>query len=78
MDWTAINQYLSYEGEETCDNCGCIFRVRAYQQAGHNDTEEYQCPDCRKIFRLRACNTPEVHKISDRTDGKTEIFHNEI
>ena len=78
MDWTTTHQYLDYEEIETCDNCGCKFKVKAYKQAGHNDMEEYHCPDCRKIFRRRACNTPEVQKISDRTDGKTEIFHNEI
>ena len=55
-----------------------ISKLRAYKQAGHNDAEEYQCLDCRKIFCWKACNTPEVQKISDRIDGKTKKMHNEI
>ena len=77
MDWTTTHQHIDYDEEETCDNCGCKFRVRAYKQAGHNETEEYRCPDCKKTYQRRACNTPEVSKISDRTDGKTEMFQNE-
>lgn len=76
MDWLATHAYLDYDEIEVCDNCKCQFRVRAYKQAGHNETEEYQCPDCRKIFYRRACISPEVQKISDRTDGKTDLFNN--
>ena len=76
MDWTTTHKYLDYDAIEICDNCGCNFRGVAYKQSGHNDTEEYQCPDCKKIFKRRACNTPDVYKISDRTDGKNAWFIN--
>lgn len=63
MDWTATHSYLESDHIEECSNCGCKFRVKIYKQAGHNDTEEYYCPNCRKEFKVRACNTPEVYKI---------------
>ena len=78
MDWSSTNSYIDYDGIETCNNCGCKFRVISYKQAGHNEPEEYQCPDCKKVYLIRACNTPTVQKISDRTDGKNDIFHNGI
>lgn len=63
MDWTATHQYLDADYIEECDNCGCKFRVKVYKQAGHNDIEEYYCPNCHREFKTRACTTPEVYKI---------------
>ena len=70
MDWTATHQHLSYDEIEICDNCGCKFRVKAYEQAGHNETEEYYCPNCKKKYKTRACNAPDVYKISDDLENQ--------
>ncbi|WP_064202805.1 hypothetical protein [Brevibacillus brevis] len=75
-DWTARNPYPAGDYTETCDFCGCKFRVQVSKQDGHNESEEYYCPDCRKEFRVRASMTPQVTKINDRTDGRT-IRYNE-
>lgn len=76
-DWTARNPYLGSDHQETCDFCGCKFRVQVELQDGHNESEEYYCPDCHKEYRTRACITPRVTKMSGRTDGKTIKYKNE-
>lgn len=75
-DWTARNPYLGSDDQETCNFCGCVFRVVVSLQDGHNESEEYYCPDCHKEYRTWACNTPRVSKISDRKDGRTVKYQN--
>lgn len=55
----------------TCDCCGAVFRVEITEQSGHNDVEEYYCPECHKEFTCRASISPRVTLISARTDGLT-------
>ncbi len=69
-DWSARNSHSPRENKQTCDFCGCTFKVLSFLQDGHNESEEYYCPDCEKEFRVRANNSPEVTKISSRTDGR--------
>lgn len=76
-DWSSRNAYLGRDTEEKCNYCGCVYRVVVSLQDGHNETEEYYCPDCHKEYKTRACNSPLVSKISGRTDGKT-IKHRSI
>lgn len=64
MDWASTHQYLEHSGEEICENCGRKFKIRIFRQKGHDETEEYQCPHCQKKYYVRACNTPEIHKIN--------------
>lgn len=75
-DWAARNAYNDKDWQEACDYCGCVFRVENQLQDGHNESEEYYCPECQKEYKIRACNTPRVTLISKRTDGKTDRYKN--
>ncbi|XRG80732.1 hypothetical protein V5E38_10700 [Rossellomorea sp. GAMAL-10_SWC] len=75
-DWAARNPYLDSNDKETCNFCGCVYRVEVTQQAGHNELEEYYCPDCQKEYKTRASISPRVTKISDRNDGRTVKYQN--
>ncbi|MEI7639481.1 MAG: hypothetical protein WCJ37_19355 [Syntrophus sp. (in: bacteria)] len=76
MDWGATKCYLKSETNEKCDYCGCVFRLTVPGQKGHEDDESYHCPECDKIFFVRASNSPTVTKISSRTDGKIDHHNN--
>lgn len=52
-------------------HCGAMFEVVAPGQKGHEEPEEYYCPECMCEYRTRASNSPVVTLISSRTDGKT-------
>jgi hypothetical protein len=41
-------------------------------QKGHEESEEYYCPECRKEYRMRASNSPRVTLIKPRTDGRID------
>lgn len=62
--------YSKDEFEQTC-TCGAVFLVEVPGQKGHEEREEYYCPECLKEYGRRAANTPKVTLISGRTDGKT-------
>lgn len=62
--------YEKARRKETC-HCGAVFEVIVPGQLGHEDSEEYYCPECSCEYRTRASNSPEVILISPRTDGKT-------
>ena len=55
-----------------CNYCGAVFEVHIQTQAGHNEMEEYFCPECDNVYRTRASLTPLVTLITKRTDGKTD------
>lgn len=61
--------YEKSRRNETC-HCGAIFEAVAPRQKGHEEPEEYYCPECRCEYLTRASNSPEVTLISPRTDGK--------
>lgn len=67
----AAKGYEKDNFEQTCDCCGAKFNVSVPGQKGHEESEEYYCPECRKEFRCRASNSPRVTLISNRTDGLT-------
>lgn len=75
-NWTATHPYDDKDWEITCDYCGCVFRMESQLQDGHNESEEYYCPECHKEFKIRACITPQVTLISKRTDGKNDMYNN--
>ena len=66
-DWSAINAYedKSKSKIQVCPECGCTMQVTVMLQDGHNEMEEYSCPNklCDHIFSVRACITPEVKLI---------------
>ena len=74
-DYTARNPYPDKDYEEICNFCGCIFRVQTQRQDGHNESEEYYCPECDNEFHTYACMSPLVTLISKRTDGRTCKYH---
>jgi len=65
----ATIDYQKDDFEQTCDCCGAVFRVVVPGQSGHEEPEEYYCPECHKEFKCRASNSPTVSLISKRTDG---------
>jgi len=62
--------------EKTCDYCGCVFQVIVPGQKGHEEPEEYYCPECNKEYKYRASNSPTVTLIKPRTDGRTDKHQN--
>lgn len=44
MDWGATNSYGESQ-QITCD-CGVTLEVRYAKQDGHNEVEEFSCPEC--------------------------------
>lgn len=70
-NWSATIPYSGMSFKETCPYCGCVYKVETQLQDGHNDREEYWCPECSYEKTIRACITPTVTKISGRTDGRT-------
>ena len=73
MDWTSTHQYLDREETIKCDCCGCEFKIKVYKQKGHDDYEEYYCPNCHKKYRTRACITPEIQRVCDTiTENKNQ------
>lgn len=75
-NWTATHSYNDKDWEMTCEYCGCVFRMMSQLQDGHNESEEYYCPECHKEYHIRACTTPQVTLISGRTDGKNDRYNN--
>ena len=75
----SLEATFSYEKgnqEQTCDYCGCVFQVIALGQKGHEESEEYYCPECNKEYKTRASNSPRVSLIKPRTDGKNNKYKN--
>lgn len=70
-DWTARNPYPGSCYDQTCSFCGAILRVESQLQDGHNEREEYYCPECHKEYGVRACFSPTVELIKGRSDGRT-------
>lgn len=66
-DWPGSNAYVdkSKSGERRCPKCGCTMSVIVMVQDGHNEIEEYCCPNnlCDQKFFVRACNVPEVRLV---------------
>ncbi len=64
--------YIKDEFKQTCTNCGAIFEVIASGLDGHNEPEEYFCPECSYMYKIKASLSPNVKLISKRTDGKMD------
>jgi hypothetical protein len=67
-DWTARNSYLDNESEVQCE-CGCLFKVSVAKQDGHNEREEYYCPDCNQEYSEMASLPPIVIKLSSKNSS---------
>lgn len=61
---------------EKCDYCGAEFKTEIINQTGHNEKEEYDCPECQKEFYSRVSMPIRVKLIKPRTDGKTDTYKN--
>jgi len=69
-----LNEAIGYEKSSTvedCDFCGAKFRLSVPGQDGHEEREEYYCPECGKNSTCRASNRPSVDLIDKRTDNRT-------
>ena len=59
------------------DNCGAELEVNITLQKGHNEKEEYDCPECGMEFYSRAwLPIRNVKVLMGRTDGKEDRFIN--
>ncbi len=56
--------------EQTCENCGAELVLFITKQSGHNEKEEYECPECYTEYNVRASMPPTVILKNKRTDGK--------
>ena len=78
MDYAATIQ--TTDGNDyTCDNCGAEFSVTYARQTGHNEREDFYCPECDKRFYVRASlpiMSQNIRLTKPRTDGKTNKFQN--
>lgn len=75
MDVASTIPYGDSE-EDICNYCGAKFRAIITRQPGHNEREDYNCPECDKQYFARASMPIRVVLISKRTDGKTDKFNN--
>ena len=66
--------YQKRKSDQTCDYCGAVFEVVVPGQLGHNEREEYRCPECNKKYQCRGSNSPDVSLKCPRTDGRTDRF----
>jgi len=62
-----------------CDYCGAEIGVTITKQTGHNEREEYNCPECTKTYSVRA-SLPimpyNIKLLNPRNDGRTDKFQN--
>ena len=65
--------FNGYEKSNFVKECsyGATFNVSVPGLEGHEESEEYFCPECLCMYTVRASNSPTVRLISPRTDGKT-------
>ena len=78
MDYSATNPNGDSD-THNCDYCNAKIEVRYVIQTGHNEKEEYNCPECNKLFHSKASLPIQQHDVkllSPRTDGKTDKFKN--
>jgi len=73
MDYDAVHGH-GESFEQKCDYCGAVFTVNVPRQAGHEEHEEYYCPECGKQYKTRASNSPSTNLKVKRTDGKTDKY----
>lgn len=69
-------EYQKNKYQQTCDKCGAVFDVIVPGLKGHEESEEYFCPECFMMYMTRASNTPKVILITKRTDGKIDKCSN--
>ncbi len=62
--------YTKDSRDQTCTYCGAVFHVVVPGQKGHEEPEEYYCPECSTEYKTRASNSPTVTLVSPRTDGR--------
>lgn len=74
MDYAST--FTTTEGHsQTCDYCGAEFSLTIPKQSGHNEREEYNCPECNKEYTVKASlpiMPSNIKLIKPRTDGKTD------
>lgn len=76
MDYASTHTAMG-EDAQTCENCGAEYLISVPKQSGHNEREEYYCPECNKKYYVRA-SLPinNIRLIKSRTDGKSDKYSN--
>ena len=76
-----MNQPLDQEPQferssfrQNCDYCGAVFEVFVSRLAGGNVDEDYNCPECDKVFTIDAALQPLVRLRARRADGKSDRY----
>jgi uncharacterized Zn-finger protein len=59
---------------QSCAYCGARYEVFVTRQAGADEHEEYDCPECGKGYGTHAALPPLVSLLSRRTDGKDDVY----
>jgi DNA-directed RNA polymerase subunit RPC12/RpoP len=61
------------EFKQTCGFCGCEFRVEIERAVSFKDTQDYRCPECRTLCKVRTSTTPRVTLLRRRSDRRTSL-----
>ena len=67
---STIYPYEKENFDMICEKCGCSFNVYVQGQEGHEEKENYYCPECHNKYTCRASLPPKVTLLKPRTDGK--------
>ncbi len=61
MNWAAANSYG--ETEHIACECGAELEVEYEKQDGHNEKEEFNCPECGKEHHVMASMSVKPNQI---------------
>ncbi len=57
---------------QTCGYCGCKCRIEIPMQPFNNkNVEEYRCPECERVSRIKSASPPTIVLLENRTDGRS-------
>jgi hypothetical protein len=59
---------------QSCAYCGARFQVLVSRQPGHDEEEDYGCPECSKGYTVAAALPPLVRLLAPRSDGKSDMY----
>lgn len=64
---------MHIEYEQICGYCGCKCRIEIPMPPFNNkNVEEYQCPECTRVSKVKASEAPSITMLEARTDGRSD------